>query len=132
MSSKYGTILVPLIVTAFLVVGCEHSGGGSARDLPVFTDGNENGINDMVEVGTHFVDPDDPSRHDFQDNNGDQICDLAQQPEPLWHGPGYIDTDGDGICDYWDRDSSRHQEGRRDIVHGADFSEAEHGGGPHH
>ena len=126
------TIALILGVVAILIVGCENSSNKSSREFPVYTDDNGNGINDVVELGTHFVDPDDPSRHDFVDSNDDEICDQAQRSVPLWHGPGYVDGDADGICDYWDLDSARHQEGRRDIVHGSDFAEVEHGGGPRH
>ena len=121
-----------LIVVGLVLVGCESDGSGQGTAFPEFLDANENAINDHVEGDTHFVSPDDPRWHGFVDSNRNAACDLAEQSDPVWHGPGYIDGDMDGVCDYWDSDSGRHQQGRRDIVHGSDFGEIGPRNGPHH
>ena len=81
---------------------------------PMFADENGNGVNDYVEQFAH--DPGSPALshaepgqafggHAFRDRNRDRICDFAQNASNTWHGPGFVDNDGDGICDYWDEDS---------------------------
>jgi hypothetical protein len=103
----------------------------------MWADDSGNGINDYYEAGTH--DPGSPMTrvvpsmhgpgmgpgmggpgngspmtpgihggpgHAFVDSNGDGICDYAQNGSSTWHGPGWVDQNGDGVCDYWQQGSS--------------------------
>lgn len=132
MITKWIQCMVVLVSVGIGSAGCIDGGGESGGAFPEFRDENGNAINDHVEVGTHFVSTQDPQWHEFVDGDRDGVCDRAQGSNPAWHGPGYIDEDGDGICDYWDTDMPRHQNGRRDIIHGSDFSEVGPRGPQHH
>lgn len=89
------------------------SEGSSDNVLPMFADDNGNGINDYVELGTHDSGTVAMTQfagrnagpglygHGYVDGNGDGICDFAQNGSNTWHGPGFTDEDGDGVCDYW-------------------------------
>lgn len=84
---------------------------GVPEVVPVFEDADANGLNDHYELDGHVsvamsqAPVADPSPdHDFVDENGDSVCDLAQDGGRAWHGPGFLDADNDGICDYWDGD----------------------------
>ncbi len=61
-----------------------------------FYDENGNQVNDLYESQWHIG-----GNHDFADNDGDGICDYAQNGSTTWHGPGFVDHDNDGACDYW-------------------------------
>lgn len=90
---------------------------------PMYLDENHNKINDYVEQISHesgVATATDENRimrtpeigepgHAFADENGDGICDYAQNGSPTWHGPGFIDENNNGMCDYWDQSSSMHQ-----------------------
>lgn len=81
------------------------------RVYPAFYDADGNGINDYYEARGHPVEsggtsegatPDDHGPHLFVDENGDGVCDRAQDGSPTWHGPGYRDDNNDGMPDDWD------------------------------
>lgn len=62
-----------------------------------YADQNGNQMNDYFEAQWHQADG-----HDFIDSDGDLICDYAQSGgASLWHGPGYLDEDGNGMYDNW-------------------------------
>ncbi|MDH4182870.1 MAG: hypothetical protein OEV92_01500, partial [Nitrospinota bacterium] len=89
--------------------------GATQQVYPMFTDSNSNGINDYFEQTTH--DAGSYTRvssggygHGWVDENGDGICDWAQNGSATWHGPGFVDTDGDGVCDYWQDNSPMHNQ----------------------
>lgn len=69
---------------------------GSQSDGLRYRDRNRNRVNDHFEAQWH-----EGCGHGFIDGDGDGICDRAQDGSPAWHGPGYSDNDGDGICDVW-------------------------------
>lgn len=60
-------------------------------------DHNQNRINDFFEEGTYRG-----PTHSFVDENGDGICDRAQDGSPTWHGPNFVDEDSNGRPDHWD------------------------------
>jgi hypothetical protein len=92
----FATII--LVVVAFLACS-------PLRYYPAFYDGDGNGINDHYQWGAHSPNPSEIA-HLFVDEDGDEVCDLAQDGSPTWHGPGYLpDEDGDGVPEYWDTDS---------------------------
>ena len=61
-----------------------------------FYDENGNLINDLYESQWHIG-----GSHNFVDNDGDGVCDYAQNGSTTWHGPGFVDYDNDGVSDYW-------------------------------
>ena len=115
--ARWAGALVAIGVVSF-GGGC---GSGDAEDspteqvgvpeiVPVFEDANANGVNDH-EFDGHVGGATSHARaesagpdHDFVDENGDFVCDFAQDGSRTWHGPGFLDSDNDGICDYWDAD----------------------------
>ena len=62
-----------------------------------FRDEDDNDVNDYVERPAHRS-----PTHEFVDEDGDGICDLAQDGSPTWHGPGYVDENGNGRYDHWE------------------------------
>lgn len=122
--------LILTVCVAGLLAGCEsnsdNSTGSISDGFPAIADANDNGINDYVEKSTHVsastkAAGDAGLDHEFIDSNADGICDRAQDGTWTWHGPGYIDEDGDQICDYWDLGSRLYREQRRDCVYWSDF-----------
>lgn len=95
------------------------------RVYPVYVDENSNGINDYVEQSTHesgvIATSENKDRtlkqgqhfgergHNFIDQDGDGICDYAQNGSPTWHGPGFVDDNDNGVCDYWDSSLAMHR-----------------------
>ncbi|HEB72643.1 MAG TPA: hypothetical protein ENI77_08475 [Nitrospirae bacterium] len=87
--------------------------GSAATSLiyPMYIDSNVNGVNDYFEEATH--DPGSSARvfgmgsygHNFVDIDIDGVCDYAQNGSSTWHGPGYVDENGNGMSDYWDASS---------------------------
>jgi hypothetical protein len=88
---------------------------------PMYVDDNSDNINDFVQQPTHqsgdavsaintspmgqrFA----ISGHAFHDADEDGICDYAQNGGPTWHGPGYVDENNNGFCDYWDTAHAMH------------------------
>ncbi|WP_234573496.1 hypothetical protein [Rhodohalobacter sp. 614A] len=67
-----------------------------------FHDENDNHVNDYMEEETHW------GEHDFVDENQDGICDLAQNGSPTWHGPGFVDMNGNGMNDHWEEGGRGH------------------------
>ncbi len=61
-----------------------------------YRDRNRNRVNDHFEARWH-----EGNAHGWVDADGDGICDRAQDGGPAWHGPGFVDGNGDGICDHW-------------------------------
>lgn len=123
----------PVLLFAALVLvftGCDFTEEKSASPddiYPMYVDDDGNGVNDYVESSSHESGGADkarssvsengpeempvgpaPAGHGFADENGDGICDYAQNGSATWHGPGYTDENGNGICDYWDEASPRH------------------------
>ncbi|SMO89655.1 hypothetical protein [Fodinibius sediminis] len=92
---------------------------------PMYVDENKNSVNDYVEQSTHEAGLSSTSKsnkkkgmqdqhfgergHDFIDQDGDGICDYAQNGSPSWHGPGFVDDNNNGICDYWDSSHAMHR-----------------------
>lgn len=122
-------VLVLFAVLAVGLSGCDLLGGeeddAPEAIYPLYLDEDDNGINDYVEADHHDAEPsskgrvadfDDvpigpaPNGHAFVDENGDGICDYAQNGSATWHGPGFVDENDNGICDYWDETSSRHRQ----------------------
>ena len=127
-------IVILLILMPILLAGCRDDShyssmgdhGNSTEDAyyPMHADDNSNGINDYMEQATHWSGPvssisptklqplndgpQSPTGHDYIDENGNGICDFAEDGSNTWHGPGYIDENENGICDYWDEDSNMH------------------------
>ncbi len=130
------TILFISLTSILLITGCgdnsETDSSSNPTIFPVFADDNNNGINDYFEGSTHtsgslntfsMHDPGDmpgnnqsnmcdegTDNHNFVDNDGDGICDFAQDGSNTWHGPGWIDSDNNGINDYWQEGSSMHNQ----------------------
>jgi len=73
---------------------------------PAFADANVNRINDHLERATHHTGA--PGGHGWVDANGDGVCDHAQDGSNVWHGPGFVDSNGNGICDYWEEGTALH------------------------
>ncbi|MGK7344740.1 MAG: hypothetical protein ACNS63_02900 [Candidatus Nitrospinota bacterium M3_3B_026] len=70
----------------------------------MFRDQNRNMVNDYFEAQWHSA-----TGHGFIDNDGDGICDRAQNGTAgIWHGPGFVDDDGDGVCDLWQEGGRGH------------------------
>jgi hypothetical protein len=67
-----------------------------------FHDENENHINDYMEEQTHW------GEHEFIDENQDGICDRAQDGSPTWHGPGFEDSNNNGMSDHWEEGGRGH------------------------
>ena len=67
-----------------------------------YHDENDNHVNDYMEEETHW------GEHDFVDENQDAICDLAQNGSPTWHGPGFVDMNGNGMNDHWEEGGRGH------------------------
>jgi hypothetical protein len=67
-----------------------------------FHDENENHINDYMEEENHW------GEHEFVDADEDGICDLAQDGSPTWHGPGFVDKNGNGMSDHWENGGRGH------------------------
>ena len=67
-----------------------------------FHDKNDNNINDYMEEETHW------GEHAFADENEDGVCDLAQDGSPTWHGPGFVDMNGNGMSDHWEQGGRGH------------------------
>ncbi|NQU64659.1 MAG: hypothetical protein HQ517_10310 [SAR324 cluster bacterium] len=135
------TVLIILGLVLFVAVSCKldredhhfrvHEEQSTSFVYPQYLDDNSNGINDYVEKDTHLagyslarLDNATESTnqttaaiqgHEFVDNDGDGICDYAEDGSPTWHGPGFVDEDEDGVCDFWDENSSvfNHHEGLR-------------------
>jgi len=121
-STIYYTLFV---FTLFLVSGCHTTNTQNEESIyPMYVDQNNNNINDYVEQSTHESGPVTSTStnnhilsnhhtgmpgHAFVDQNGDGICDYAQNGSPTWHGPGFTDENNNGLCDYWDQSSSMHQ-----------------------
>jgi hypothetical protein len=62
------------------------------------SDQNGNGINDYFEQATH-----QGYGHDYVDLDGDAVCDYAQNgTASIFHGPGFTDSDGNGMWDMWE------------------------------
>lgn len=108
----------------FLLSSCHNTGTQNENPIyPMYVDQNNNGINDYVEESTHESGPTTSATnnhilsshqtgmpgHAFVDENGDGICDYAQNGSPTWHGPGFTDENDNSICDYWDQSSPMHQ-----------------------
>ena len=125
-------VMTGIVIVGGLMAGCESSSDSGDDSYPKYTDANANSINDYVESDTHRVSSNDPQQHDYLDLNNNQTCDYAEGSNPTWHGPGYIDEDSDGVCDYWDEGMPQHRGDRRDIIHGSDFEEVGYRGGDHH
>lgn len=122
-----------------LLTGCDFAEEDpeSHDDIyPMYVDNNQNGVNDYVERSSHDSGGPEkarssssgdmpmgpaPAGHAFADENGDGICDYAQNGSATWHGPGFTDDNGNGICDYWDEASPRHH--RHDGVQFQDHNE---------
>ncbi len=115
-----------IVLAAFLGISLFACGGSNSSSpgsdsasliYPMFIDSNANNVNDYFEEATH--DPGSSSRvigmgsygHNFIDDDGDGICDYAQNGSSTWHGPGYVDADNNGICDYWDESSMNYNMG---------------------
>lgn len=78
-----------------------------------YQDQDQNGINDYFEDPWHMA-----ANHDFEDLNGDGVCDLAQNGGPNWHGPGYIDANHNGFHDDWEPGGRGHG-GSRHMMDGS-------------
>lgn len=110
------------LLSLSIFISCKSSTKVEESDsiFPKYIDQNSNGINDYVEPETHlsgasqavgtnyFPASTTINNHNFIDANEDGICDPAQDGSPSWHGPGYTDENGNGICDYWDEDHPMH------------------------
>lgn len=146
-----------LLITALLLFsGCDTTDSQQEEDAiyPMYVDGNNNQINDYMEQSTHDAGSDTASKnkenqllqgppfgergHNFVDQDGDGVCDYAQDGSPTWHGPGFVDDNNNGICDYWDSSLDMHQrhEGMRfhdeNGNHINDYFEGETHVGPGH
>jgi len=120
--------IFPVFIIALLLLnscGTTDSQQEEVAVYPMYVDANSNSINDYVEQSTHeagsiatsistnsklMQDQHFGGRgHNFIDQDGDGICDYAQNGSPTWHGPGFVDDNNNGICDYWDISHARHQ-----------------------
>jgi hypothetical protein len=115
MTKRISLLLLLSGALALVVAGCGSDGstalpdGGDAAAsavYPRYVDTDENGVNDYVEAPWHEPHP----YNDFIDLNGDGICDFAQDGGNAWFGPGYVDTNGNSIADYWDEMSPMHNQ----------------------
>lgn len=125
MKNQKGFLFLTFTLLLFISCGTTDTQQEEGAVYPIYLDENSNGINDYVEQSTH-----DPGStvisknisnslmqdqhfggrgHDFIDQNGDGICDFAQNGSPTWHGPGFVDDNNNGICDYWDSSQAMHQ-----------------------
>lgn len=68
-----------------------------------YRDRNRNRVNDHFEAQWH-----EGHSHGWIDSDGDGICDRARDGGPAWHGPGYVDGNGDGVCDHWQSGGGGH------------------------
>lgn len=93
----------------------DHPMHGS-HDGMRYRDQNHNRVNDYMEPQFHMG-----GNHQFLDENGDGICDYAQDGSPSWHGPNFVDNNNDGVCDYWQRGGRGH---------GGRHGDGHRGGGP--
>lgn len=108
-----GVLLASVAFFAACGVNATDNGHMSSGAVyPMFLDSNINGVNDYFEPGTH--DAGTTARttagaaavfammgHAYQDDDGDGVCDFAQDGSATWHGPGFIDEDNNGLSDYW-------------------------------
>lgn len=85
---------------------------------PMYLDNNDNQVNDYLEQTTHLTNRMDgtfnserqfdgeeataPQGHPFTDDNLDGVCDYGQDGSNTWHGPGFMDQNGNGVSDWWD------------------------------
>lgn len=124
-------ILLLLLIAplALSLTNCSTINAGEEGPVyPMYTDQNSDGVNDYVAPSTHESGPVSSggiahgmgpgfgsTGHGFVDDNGDGICDYAQNGSPTWHGPGFNDNNDNGICDHWDSsaDLSRSHQGMR-------------------
>jgi len=129
MKSKVPALYIILIVVILFSIlflnDCSKTVNQNRSDIyPMYVDNNTNGINDYFEAfdhnttappkiasisqNGHMMYGPAPYNHPFTDDNGDGICDYAQNGSNTWHGPGFLDSDNDGYCDYWEANSPMH------------------------